>query len=60
MFLDYIKLAGLADSLEDRETLQKDLYKLGDWATTKSMKFNESEYQILHFYWGNLSYMYRN
>lgn len=60
VFLDYIKLAGPVDSLEDREALQKNLSKLRGWAITKSIKLSKSKYQILHLEWGNPLYTYRN
>ncbi|TRZ18522.1 hypothetical protein HGM15179_008577 [Zosterops borbonicus] len=52
-FADNTKMGGAVDSLEGREALQRDLYKLEDWAITNDMEFNEGWYQILHLGWGN-------
>ncbi|KAJ7409319.1 hypothetical protein WISP_115586 [Willisornis vidua] len=40
-FVDDTKLGGVVDSLKGRETLQRDLEKLEDWAITKNMEFRK-------------------
>ncbi|KAJ7407037.1 hypothetical protein WISP_129359 [Willisornis vidua] len=52
-FADDTKLGGGADSLKDREALQRGLDKLGGWAVTNHVKFN-TKWQILNLAWGNL------
>ncbi|KAJ7420334.1 hypothetical protein BTVI_21854 [Pitangus sulphuratus] len=47
------KLGGAADSLKDREALQRDFHKSEDWAITNHMKFNKGNCWILHLGWGN-------
>ncbi|TRZ19253.1 hypothetical protein HGM15179_007854 [Zosterops borbonicus] len=47
-FTDDMKLGGAVDSLEGRETQQRDLDKLEDWEITNHMKFSEGKCQILH------------
>ncbi|KAJ7402263.1 hypothetical protein BTVI_88127 [Pitangus sulphuratus] len=52
-FADDTKLGGAAESLEDREALQRDLNKLEGWAITNHMKFNKGKCWILHLEWGD-------
>ncbi|KAJ7415010.1 hypothetical protein WISP_80172 [Willisornis vidua] len=47
------------DSLEGKETLQKDLNKSGDWAITNHKKFIKGNCQILYLGWDNPGCTYR-
>jgi len=47
-FANNIKLSGAVDTLEWRDTIQKDLDALEKWANENQMKFNKAKYKVLH------------
>uniref|UniRef100_A0A670HWE4 Reverse transcriptase domain-containing protein n=1 Tax=Podarcis muralis TaxID=64176 RepID=A0A670HWE4_PODMU len=47
-FADDTKLGGVANTPEDRITLQNDLDRLENWAKTNKMNFNREKYKVLH------------
>ncbi|KAJ7426116.1 hypothetical protein WISP_18846 [Willisornis vidua] len=53
------KLGRAVDSLKGRETVQRDLDKLEDWAITYNMEFNKGKCCILRLGWGNPGCTYR-
>ncbi|KAJ7396323.1 rna-directed dna polymerase from mobile element jockey-like [Pitangus sulphuratus] len=52
-FADDTKLGGAVDSLQGRETLQRDLDNSEGWGTIDHTKFNKGKCWILHLGWGN-------
>ncbi|KAJ7417178.1 hypothetical protein WISP_65802 [Willisornis vidua] len=58
-FADDTKIGGAVDSLEGRDALQRDFYKLEDWAIPNHMKSNKGKYQIRHLGCGNPGCLYR-
>lgn len=48
-FADDTKMGGKVGDEEDRKSLQKDIDKLGEWATTWQMKFNTNKCEVIHF-----------
>ncbi|GAB0191244.1 mitochondrial enolase superfamily member 1 [Grus japonensis] len=47
-FADDTKLGGEVDMSEERATSQRDLDRLGEWASKNSMRFNKSRCQVPH------------
>uniref|UniRef100_A0A670J9Y2 Reverse transcriptase domain-containing protein n=1 Tax=Podarcis muralis TaxID=64176 RepID=A0A670J9Y2_PODMU len=47
-FADDTKLGGVANTPEDRITLQNDLDRLENWAKTNKMNFNREKCKVLH------------
>ncbi|CAM4483022.1 unnamed protein product [Lepidochelys kempii] len=47
-FVDNTKLGGEVDTLEGRNRVQSDLYKLEDWAKRNTMRFNKDKCRVLH------------
>uniref|UniRef100_A0A670KJT9 Reverse transcriptase domain-containing protein n=1 Tax=Podarcis muralis TaxID=64176 RepID=A0A670KJT9_PODMU len=47
-FADDTKLGGVANTPEDRITLQNDLDRLENWAKTSKMNFNREKCKVLH------------
>lgn len=46
-FVHGTKLGGNVDLLEDKESLQRDLDRLEQWAKANGMRLNKAEYQVL-------------
>jgi len=53
------KLSGVADMLEGRDAIQRDLDRLKRWACVNRMKFNQTECKVLHMGQGNRKHKYR-
>jgi len=52
-FADDTKLCGVVNTLEGRDTMQRDLDKLERWACVNLMKFNKANCKVLHMGRGN-------
>lgn len=59
MFADYTKLGGAVDSLDGKETLQRDLARLDSWGITNHTKFNKNKRSVLYLGWSSPGYMYK-
>lgn len=58
-FADKAKLLGAVDTLEERDTMQRNLDRLGRWAYARLMKFNKGKYNVLYQGLGNAKHIYR-
>ncbi|GAB0182851.1 mitochondrial enolase superfamily member 1 [Grus japonensis] len=58
-FVDDTKLCGVVDTLEGRDTIQRDLDRLERWARVNCMKFNKAKRKVLHMGRGNPKHDYR-
>jgi len=53
------KLSDVVDTLEGRDTIQKDLDRLESWAHVNLMKLNKAKCSVLHLTQGNPKHGYR-
>ncbi|GAB0176530.1 cAMP-dependent protein kinase inhibitor alpha [Grus japonensis] len=58
-FADNIKLCGVVDTLEGRDTIQRDLNRLERWARANLMKFHKAKCKVLHVGRDNPKHDYR-
>jgi len=58
-FADDTKLCGVVNLLKERDTIQRDLDRLENWACVNLMKFNKAKCKVLHMGWGNPKLKYR-
>ena len=52
-FAGECKLSGMADTLEGRKGIQRDLDRLEKWANKNLMCFSKAKRRVLHLDWGN-------
>ena len=52
-FGDDIKLNGAVDTIEERDSSQRDHDKLEKWVCVNPMRFNKIKCQVLYLYQGN-------
>ncbi|GAB0187635.1 cAMP-dependent protein kinase inhibitor alpha [Grus japonensis] len=58
-FADDTKLCDVVDTLEGRDTIQRDLDRLERWARANRMKFNKAKCKVLHVARRNPKHDYR-
>jgi len=58
-FSDNTKLCGAVDTLERRDTIQRDLDRLERWACANLVKFSKAQCQVPHMSQGNPKHKYR-
>ncbi|TRZ13070.1 hypothetical protein HGM15179_014035 [Zosterops borbonicus] len=47
-FTDYTKPSQMADTPDGQDDIQRDLHKLEKWVHENLMRFNKTEYKVLH------------
>ena len=58
-FADDSKLSGTVDTLEGRESTQRDLDRVEKWAHENLMRFNKAKCKVFHLRWDSPRCLYR-
>ena len=58
-FVDDTKLSGAADTVEERDVIQRDFKRLDRWAQVNLIRFNTAKCKILHLGQRNPRHIYR-
>lgn len=57
-FSDVMRMSGAVDTIEERNTIQRDQDRLEKWVHVNRMGFKKAKCKLLHLDWGNRRYVY--